>query len=71
MKGSRKSVSAMKAPSKDRVNGPSTTTRNQINEKSLADENFLGGSPVIYRGRLLVIRAANTTKVAGVLNGTA
>jgi hypothetical protein len=61
----------MKAPSKERVNGPSTTTRNQINENSLAEENFLGGSPVVYCPGLRVIQTANTLKVAGVLNGTA
>jgi hypothetical protein len=61
----------LKAPLKDRVNGPSTTTRNQINENSPVDANFLGGSPVVYCVGLGVIRTANTTKIAGVLNGTA
>jgi hypothetical protein len=32
----------------ERVNGPSTTTRNQINENSLVEENFLGGPLVVY-----------------------
>jgi hypothetical protein len=56
----------------DGVKGWSTTTRNQINENSPVEENFLGGSPVVYWGRLrVIIGTANTTKVAGVLNGTA
>ena len=49
---------------KEHVNGASTTTRNQINENSLVEENFLGGPPVVYWGRLRVIRTANTLMVA-------
>ena len=56
----------------DGPRGGSTTTRNQINENSLAKENFLGGLPVVYWGRLhVIIGTANAAEVAGVLNGTA
>jgi hypothetical protein len=56
----------------DDPKGWSTTTRNQINENSLVKENFLGGLPVVYWGRLrVIIGTANTAKVAGVLHGTA
>jgi hypothetical protein len=39
-----------KAPLEEGLNDPSTTTRNQINENSLVEENFLGGPPVVYWG---------------------
>src|SRR5689334_23314775 len=59
-KQSRKRHLHAKGGPKGRVNHPSTTTRNQISENSPAEENFLGGPPVVYWPGLRVIRTANT-----------